>query len=65
MHNEHEWTRHYYLEGLTLSRKARANRPARHDATELALLAIMAALYPNGLQGWEDWNAYAAAGEWQ
>lgn len=35
-----------------------------NDEVEAALAAIIAALYPNGLQGWEDWSRYALAGEW-
>ncbi|WP_439392565.1 hypothetical protein ACRQ5Q_24380 [Bradyrhizobium sp. PMVTL-01] len=45
----------------------RDRRPKKRDtldATERALLAIYAALNCNGLMGWNDWNAYAAKGEW-
>lgn len=43
----------------------RSRAKQQNEVFETALAAIMAALYPNGLQGWEDWNAYAASGEWQ
>jgi hypothetical protein len=42
----------------------RANYPRKPDAVDIALAAIMAALYPNGLAGWEDWSRYALTGEW-
>lgn len=31
---------------------------------ELALAAIWAVLNCDGVAGWNDWNAYAANGEW-
>ena len=31
---------------------------------DFAILAIMAALYPQGEAGWNDWSRYAANGEW-
>lgn len=47
----------------------RANHRTRdHDErernTELALAAIYAVLNCNGAWGWDDWNRYAATGEW-
>lgn len=35
-----------------------------NEEVEFALAAIMAALYPNGEAGWNDWSRYAASGEW-
>ncbi|TWA89564.1 hypothetical protein [Bradyrhizobium stylosanthis] len=34
------------------------------DPAELALAAIMAALYPNCEEGWNAWSRYAAEGLW-
>jgi hypothetical protein len=42
----------------------RANYPRKPDPVDIALAAIMAALYPNGESGWNDWSRYAANGEW-
>ena len=40
-------------------------KPVTHlTNVDFAILAIMAALYPQGEAGWNDWSRYAAAGEW-
>jgi hypothetical protein len=36
----------------------------RPDPVELALQAIMCALYPDCEIGWNEWSRYAANGEW-
>lgn len=35
-----------------------------NDMVDIALQAIMSALYPNGEIAWNEWSRYAAAGEW-
>ena len=39
-------------------------RPLTNAEIDSAILAIMAALYPQGEAGWNDWSRYAANGEW-
>lgn len=44
---------------------ASLKRQRENDMAEMALAAIMSALYPNGEIAWNEWSAYAAAGEWR
>ena len=41
-----------------------ARKPLTDEDVEIAIAAIMAALFPNCETGWGDWSRCAARGEW-